>query len=421
LKAVATTENATQDDLIKEVDRFRGTYNPVFKNVLGEMLDHELPGPIAELAAMPQNAIRNELAEAILLGQDRLKTMVSEPIKGMDERIIDATQNFGEAVSVTPYGGRLVQQKREAISALSMMYMARGSSMADAIKKASDVLIPFEIDGTIIAPKGTPIAPIRVAAEDLKSRLDDIDILLPPELDLSRATDKLIPAQLRELGIIGESYKQRAMDDIVPVTNGDYVTLMWSTTKNPVLDKNKIKRDPATGEVLNPEEATVRMPMSEVFESSQEPSEYAPENVGAIRAEISKEIGIDVNKYFTARGGMSPYAMSLDGIRRVPINFGAAGKMRTYVSGKEDFESLQPAHRKVVSEAIKANVAYTKKVMDRLPESQREKFKSYVEKSNRASARHFEMQRDKTFSMQANSDYVRGIGYNYLEVPDWVK
>lgn len=433
LKNIAKSENATSSQLITEVDNLRALYEPVWGHALAEIYNSEISGPIAELAGMDQNPYRTDMAEAILLREDRLKEVASvkESITDLEKKIDDNSifESFSEANRFDTYGRRLVAQKKEGIRYLAMYNMGKGQPMSEAIKSAASVLIPFEIDDTMILSKGTPIKEVMIAAEDMKSKLESIDILLQPELegagmagffeeigfgDVAAVADKAgFGNRITRTGDVElDTYKKLVINQIKPVHKAGKIVFLLPDG-NPVLDKSKLKYNKKTGIPENVDEAMVSFDVADVLKYSED-AVNVPDSIGNLRARLSQGIGQDVNqKYFNYNS---------------PPIFGVNKTVAPIITSNDQFNSLNNEQKKSVVHRVRENHKYLMAVVNSIPESKREEFKKYVAVSNSLMSE-FSTEGKKpnlgpgksNLYPRLESQALRSIGYNYLELPEWAK
>lgn len=418
-KSTVNSENATSSQVIKKINDIKEQFGSKYGHVLGEIRDAGVTGPFAVAADLAGSGNVEDLVEAALLGKEKLTSIVpsTEDTKGLRSAVDGKLEDFTAAINFLPDGPKMTSDYKDAVELLALRNMADGMKQSAALDKAVEAITPYQVDGTIVVPNGVNITAIRQASEDYKSKISNMPILLPPEFG-----DKVTPQS--QIYING-------VKDIKPVVQGDKVLFYWSN-KNPVLDKTKVKYFPGTMRVANANEAALSIPVADAISNTQSVSApQVQESIVSDRAILTSALNQDVNDYYKV-------GSSLEGISNASPYIslkGDDGYDHLHIISQNVYDSLPSDKKAQAKEQIEANVRYNQKVLSRVPDSQKDTFRKYVERSNVVAVNYHyhQLQTSATWGAmsgqqkQALSDksnqreYLRSIGYQFLEVPEWAK
>lgn len=419
-KSTVNSENATSSSVIKKINEIKDQYGSRYPHVLGEIRDAGITGPYSIAAILAGSGDVEDLVEAAQLGKEKLTAAVpaTEDTKGLRAAVDGKIEDFSAAINFMPDGPKLTNDFKDAVELLALRNMADGMSQSEALDKAVDAVVPYEVDGTLVVPKGVNITAVRQASEDYKSKLSNMNILLPPEFG-----DKATPQS--DIYING-------IKNVNPVVQGDKVVFYWPN-KNPVLDKSKVRYFPGTTQIANADEAMISLPLSDAISNTNSVSApQVQESIVSDRALLTHAMNRDVNDFYKVGAKLEGIG-SASALISLP---GDEGYDRLHILSQPVYESLTPEQKAVAKEKIEANVRYNQMVLFRVPDAQKDAFKRYVERSNAVAENyHFYTnqvpvtwsggmsgsQKQTLRSKAKEGDYLKSIGYQFLEVPEWVK
>lgn len=411
-KNATEAENATPDMIIEKINAIKDQYGDKYPHVLGEIRQSGVKGPYAIAAEMAGSGYVRDMVEATKLGEEALIAAVPDKsaTKDLKADIDSEIADFIAAVNFPSGGVQAGLEYKAAANLLALRHMADGTSRQDAIDRAIKAVMPYQVDGTLVVPNGVSMPAVKLAASDYLARLGDMDIELPPGLEDTPQ---------------GEIYS-KMLNNAKPVVMGDRVYFYWDS-RNPVLDATKVKRDPTTGKVKNPQEAAISFSMSDALTNTDSVTDPAlRDRTASTRATLASSIGRDPNDYYKPRASIEGVAHSSPVLYR---NAPGDGRRYPYLVTEGSFSRLTPAEQKQAREQIQKNVAYNQKVLSRIPEKERAAFVDYLKKSNELAVEYF-YAKAPTGNFdgagykrveQLRQRWLASTGYNYLEVPEWAK
>jgi hypothetical protein len=425
------------DVIQNQADSIRITYADKFPEVVSQMRRDGVDPLFIEYSMLPPETAgvqRASLAEAMAIGRENLNKISSVETSALKDKISEAMAPIQEAWSKGDKTNltMLAPQKAEALELLARYRVSQGDDINKAVKYASDVVLPYQVvDDLVLSKSFTPVQAnnIAVTAKAAKENLSLIEIMPPPDLiDSVGGIDKVTESVFNE-------YVQR---NVTAVVNGNDI-LFYDATGNPLIDKNVLESTGDEFEAIYKRNLSLSasVPMSEEKTSS---------SLVRDRAEISKLTnGNDIAMTKFNQGFMSRFRSTAIGfydeknpylVKVSPILDDDLNNLKGL--GKKDVFELERQRARV-------NHAYFKQVLESLPESARPKLLELAKKSNEA---HIEKATAiKRFNEQLkngregldgpsinalrqtqidtlkniNSIIDTGIGYNYIELPDWAK
>lgn len=419
-KSALQSETGTADQVIKKLDSIKTRYGDLYPHVLGEFRNQKINGPYAVAAEMAGSGHVRDLVEAIKTGKDGLITglLKQDDAKGIDDAVDAKLEDFTAAVNF-PHGQNIANDYKQAVTLLALRHMGRGMSQTAAINAAADAIAPYNTDDTLVLPQGVDMASVKMAAEDYKSKLANMNILLPDGLAANTPKGDVWTSMIR---------------DVKPVYNDATKSIMFFwPTGNPVLDKNKVQRAPGTGKITNLSDAVFSIPIADAVSNSQSVSTAAvKDEIVSDRAILTSALKRDVNGFY------GPNA-SLEGIHPASAVFSLKDKQgysRQHILSQSFYEALSPEQKAEAKNQIEANVKYNQMVLSRIPDAQKETFKKYVARSNAVAENYHyyelqipphwvptmtDRQRLDLMAKTGKGSYLKSIGYQFLAVPEWAK
>lgn len=422
-KAITEAANATPDQVLGALDAMKQTYEPVWRNAVGDLYDAGVKGPWNVLAQMGQNAYRAELAQAIISGEKTLTAAIPQSEKSgeninnaLNLEIDKVMEPYQFALGTIDGGSEALSNARSSMVLLSKSYMAKGMPSQKAVTEAARGIFPEKAYGTIILPEGTDGKIVQSYAEDLRAQFTEDDIIVPANIAAS-------PAAALE-------YAKRELSEARPITSGDEIIFIGSSGK-PILLKDKAERD-ELGRITNPREAAMSFKIADSLTYSEEASAMAaPDSIGNLRAVAAATLGEDIKKYYSPRA-------SVKGVEY----WGKTPKIDGLYITKDNFAAMSPEQKKMAKEKIAANVEYNKTLLSLFKtETERAAAKAYIQKSSDMLVESSESKKAAKLAMKEMSgkkltpdeamkfkelkgimsrDLV-GVGLQYIEVPEWAK
>jgi hypothetical protein len=239
---------------------------------------------------------------------------------------------------------------------------------------------------------------VKMAADDYKSKLAAMDILLPPQFGDANSPQ-------RDVYLNG-------LKNVKPVVQGDNIYFYWDN-KNPVLLADRVVRN-AEGKIMNYPEATASIKLSDAIANTVSVSEGVAEPVVSTRAELMDILKRDVNDFYKPGASIEGEKLVVPAVSATTFR----GSAPILVTPKT-WSVLKPEQQEMARQRIAENVKYNQLVMKRMTGPAKQKFEKYVEQSNAAAEKSFG--RSNRVGIADNREYFTGIGYNYLEMPDWAK
>jgi hypothetical protein len=422
LKALLSSSSTAPDQMLSAIDGMKDSSGGVWNDVVGELRDYGIKGPVSILAGMDNQVYRSELAAAIHTGNEGFDKIIPKPI-GMNlnaeisNQVNSALEPYQNVMGRVGGTQPIIADMRSSMTLLTKQYMSKGMALNEAAAEAKAAILPDDVYGTLILPKGTDGALVEMHAEDYRSMLDAADIVTPRNIDVAQQME----------------YAEKQIRDAIPVVtdNNKRVTFI-GLNGGPLIDKNKARYN-KDGELLNADEAKLSFAIEDALTLSDEADLLAPENsVGNSRASVSSMIGEDIKKYYSPRA-------AINGVQY----FGKYPKVGSEVITQDSFKELSPADKKIAKDKIRQNVEYNKLVMGLAEKSGgADQFKQFISASGEAALRKIDAQkklksyaealpRDRAITddqpemlaklkKAAHAEMV-GAGLQYLEVPEWAK
>lgn len=421
-KSTVSSENATSSQVIKKINDIKEQFGSKYGHVLGELRQdpNGISGPYAVAADLAGSGNVEDLVEAAMLGKEKLTQAIpaTEDTKGLRAAVDGKMEDFTAAINFLPNGPKMTNDYKDAVELLALNNMRVGMKQSAALDKAMEAVVPYDVDGTIVVPKGVNITAVRQAAEDYKSKIANLPILLPPEFG-----DKVTPQS--------EIY-MNGVKNIKPVVQGDKILFYWEN-KNPVLDKSKVRYFPGTNRVANAGEAALSISLDDAISNTASVSApQVQESIVSDRALLTAGLNRDINDFYkvgAALEGVKP-ASAL-----IPLK-GDDGYDRLHIISQPVYDALPPDQKAQAKKQIEESVRYNQMVLSRIPDAQKETFRKYVARSNAVAENYhyYDAQIPKTWSggmsgrqkrelgeKSNQMQYLRSIGYQFLEVPEWAK
>lgn len=424
----ALSLSPTSDQMIGLVDDIRGRYGAYYSDAIRDIrnTDGIKPG-FVELIDMPTDAIRNQFATALTIGDEQLKASVSSTnIKNFDNEVSDSMSDFQSAIMADGEGGaRFVTQKVAAVKTLALSFMQDPSvSKSDAIERAKAAILRANVAGGMVIPLEFDPENVVRSVENFRPVIEDLNLLMPE-------------------GIAGDSNKERVHKETVlnrarPIVDDTDHVKFIDSTGNYLIDKDIAIFD-QNGEITNLDAAIVSIPLSR---ASQYPNQFQTSRADQMdivsqRAELSNSLGVDIKSMFSGGGFMSALGFDING-PDVP-NFTRA-KWTKEPSGVQKAMMLDPVLKKEMSENIRSNKKYFDYVLSKIPEADKPAFLELAKRSNQAyeeydlalknykrspwtTGRPNRMQLEDPAIKRliaARKALSEGIGYNYIELPSWL-
>jgi len=430
------------DDIERQSNNIKLKYGERFPEVVSQMRREQVDPLFIEytmLDPVTNGGQKESLYNAMRAGTEGLNKISTVETSVLNDKISAAMAPIqevwakGDKTNLT----MLAPQKVDAMNSLVKYRLSAGDDIDKAVKYASDVVLPYQVvDDLVLSKSFTPVQAnnIAVTGKAAKDNLSLVEIMPPPDLiDSVGGIDKVTESVFNE-------YVQR---NVTAVVNGNDI-LFYDATGNPLIDKNVLE---STGDEF---EAIYKRNLS-LSASVALSEEKTSNDLIRIRADISKEAnGNDIamtkfNQEFMSRfrstaigfyDEKNPHLVKVSPI----IDDDFLGVLKSGKPNKfqKDFYNAEIKRARV-------NHAYFKQVLESLPESARPKLLELAKKSNEA---HIEkataikrfnerLKKDREGldgpSINAlrqtqidtlkniNSIIDTGIGYNYIELPDWAK
>lgn len=432
--------NPTLDVIQQQADSLRIKYSDRFPEAVSQMRRDKVDPLFIEYAMMSPEINgdqRNSLANAMIAGNENLNKISTVETSVLNDKISDAMSPIQEAWAKGDKTNltMLAPQKAEAMNLLVRYRLSAGDNIDDAVEYAKNTVLPYQVVDDLVLPKSmTPVQVNNVAitAKAAKENLSLVEIMPPPELiDSAGGIDKVTESLFQE-------YVQR---DVTAVVNGNDI-LFYDKTGNPLIDKNVLETTGDEFEAIYKRDLSLSasVPLSE---------EKTSTDLVKMRAEISKSTGGNdlamtrFNQGFMSRfrstaidfyDEKNPVLVKVNPLLKEDIDYLKSGMMTGTERDTLDLEIKK----------ARVNHAYFKEVLNSLPPDARPKLLELAKRSNDAHVQKtiaikdfknglnkpietggqtVKSRTDTHIATLKNINRVidSGIGYNYIELPEWAK
>ena len=434
------------DDIQRVSDSIKVKYGERFPEVISQMRREQVDPLFIEytmLSAEANGDKRNSLVNAMMVGKDNLNKVSTVETSVLNDKIASAMEPIQEAWAKGDKTNltMLAPQKVDAMNSLVRYRLSAGDNIDDAVEYAKNTVLPYQIVDDLVLPKSlNPVQAnnISITAKAAKENLSLVEIMPPPELiDSVGGIDKVTETLFQE-------YVQK---NVTAVANGNDI-LFYDATGNPLLDKNVLQ---ATGDEF---EAIYKRDLS-LSASVAMAEERTSTDLVKIRADLSQYTGADLamtkfNQGFMSRFRSAAITSSTYGIDFYDEKNPVLVKVEPLLNDElEAITSGRPTKFKrdsldVEIKKARVNHAYFNQILNSLPEKARPKLLELAKQSNdahvqkRVAIKNFndslggergvgdptlQGARDNHISTLKNINAIvdTGIGYNYIELPEWAK
>lgn len=420
-------QNAANQLTIKYKERLPEAISQMRRDgVNGAFIDYVL------LSDEQSGVARNDLASALKVGKENLLKITNADSSELRDKVASAMEDVQAAWSKGDKSNLLylAPQKAESIELLALQKMSEGMDVSKAVDAAKEILLPYQVIDDLVLPKSMPRIQannVAITARAAKENLSLIDIMPPPELiDRAGGIDNVTDSLFQE-------YVRR---EVTAVVNGNDI-LFYDKTGNPLIERDTLE---STGDEY---ESIYKRDLSKSAAVALG-EEQSSADVIKLRSELSQyNNGIDLAMTKFNYGFMSRFMEpSIDRYDEknpvlVKVNPILDEDLTALKSGYTNKDGVKINRIDDEKKKARMNNAYFKSVLSSLPKEAQSKFIDLAKKTNAAHIAYRQTQKEiNNLKLDRNSeeyqaliakrDYNRylaeqGIGYNYIELPEWAK
>lgn len=422
------------DEIEAQSNSIKMKYNERFPEVISQMRRDGIDPLFIEYTMLDptiNGGQRESLGNAMMVGKENLSKVSTVETSVLNDKIASAMEPIQEAWAKGDKTNltMLAPQKVDAMNSLVRYRLSAGDNIDDAVKYAKNTVLPYQVVDDLVLPKSmTPVQAnnVSITAKAAKENLSLIDIMPPPELiDSVGGIDKVTESVFQE-------YVQK---NVTAVVNGNDI-LFYDATGNPLIDRNVLQ---STGDEF---EAIYKRDLSKSALVAKG-EEQSSADVIKLRSDLSQYTGGDLAMTKFNQGFMSRFMEpSIDRYDEknpvlVKVNPIFDEDLQKLKSGYTNKDGININRFDEERKRVRMNHAYFNKLLNSLPETARPKLLELAKKTNEAHIIYRQTQKEinslkldrsslEIKALLAKSDFAKslaeqGIGYNYIELPEWAK